>query len=143
MQEPGNESELDSSLELNDDESDSESDLNDENLMDDVANVEALYNFSETTGARKSAKTKVYQSDEDFWIPTSCTKRVFFDKKYQIFIDFKNTIFRIWYNRLDWYYYYLSYYFLWIRINIWGCVCRYLLSRTCGQLQLIFIVIVF
>lgn len=66
MNEEGIESDLDSSLELNDDDSESESDLNDDNLMNDVDNVEALYNFSETTGARKSAKTKVYQSDEDF-----------------------------------------------------------------------------
>lgn len=66
MQQPGNESDLDSSLELNDDDSDTESDLNNEKLMDDLGNVEALYNFSETTGARKSAKTKAYQSDEDF-----------------------------------------------------------------------------
>lgn len=66
MHETANESDLDSSLELNDDDSESESELDDDNLMDDVANVEALYNFSETTGARKSAKTKVYQSDEDF-----------------------------------------------------------------------------
>lgn len=62
MHETTNESDLDSSLELNDDDSDSESD---ENLMNEISNVEALYNFSET-GARKSAKTKVYQSDEDF-----------------------------------------------------------------------------
>lgn len=66
MHEAGNASDLDSSLELNDDDSESESDPNDENLMNDVANVEALYNFSETTGARKSAKPKNYQSDEDF-----------------------------------------------------------------------------
>lgn len=67
MNETGNESDLDSSLELNDDDSDSESDPNDEHLMNDtVDNVEALYNFSETAGARKSAKTKLYQSDEDF-----------------------------------------------------------------------------
>lgn len=66
MHETNNESDLDSFLDLNDDDSDSESEFNDENLLDDVANVEALYNFSEITGARKSAKTKVYQSDEDF-----------------------------------------------------------------------------
>lgn len=65
MHETANDSDLDSSLELNDDDSDSDSDLNDEHLMNEVSNVEALYNFSET-GARKSAKTKVYQSDEDF-----------------------------------------------------------------------------
>lgn len=59
-------SDLDSSLEYNNEgDTDSEIDLNDENLLNDpAANVEALYNFSEN--ARKSAKPKNYQSDEDF-----------------------------------------------------------------------------
>lgn len=63
------ESDLDSSLDFNgEDDSDDDSDLNVDNLMDDpAANVEALYNFSENVPARaKSAKTKAYQSDEDF-----------------------------------------------------------------------------
>lgn len=60
MLEAGAESDLDSSLELNDDDSDSDSELN------DIDNVEALYNFSETTGARKSAKPKANHSDEEF-----------------------------------------------------------------------------
>lgn len=63
------ESDLDSSLDFNgEDDSDDDSDLNVDNLMNDpAANVEALYNFSENVPARaKSAKTKAYQSDEDF-----------------------------------------------------------------------------
>lgn len=68
MTEAGNGSDLDSSIDLNDEDSISDSELNDENLLnDDATNVEALYNFTENTGARKkSAKPKVYQSDEDF-----------------------------------------------------------------------------
>ncbi|XP_031636647.1 clusterin-associated protein 1 [Contarinia nasturtii] len=60
------ESDFDSSLDYNEGEEDSDdSDLNLEN--DPAANVEALYNFSENVPARiKSAKPKVYQSDEDF-----------------------------------------------------------------------------
>lgn len=56
-------SDLDSSLQYNhDDDSDTESQLNPENLLDEsVANVEALYNFSENVPVRKN-----YQSDEDF-----------------------------------------------------------------------------
>lgn len=68
MSEEGD-SDLDSSLQYNhDDASDTESELNPENLLDEsVANVEALYNFSENVPARaKSAKPKNYQSDEDF-----------------------------------------------------------------------------
>lgn len=64
------ESDLESSLDFNgqDDDSDDDSELNVDNLLDDpAANVEALYNFSENKPARvKSAKPKVYQSDEDF-----------------------------------------------------------------------------
>lgn len=61
MLEAGGESDLDSSLELNnEDDTDSDSELN------DIDNVEALYNFSETTGARKSAKPKANHSDEEF-----------------------------------------------------------------------------
>lgn len=64
------ESDLDSSLDFNGtDDSDSDSDLNVDRLMDDpAANVEALYNFSENVPPvrAKSAKTKIYQSDEDF-----------------------------------------------------------------------------
>lgn len=60
MLETEGDSDLDSSLELNDDDSDTDTEL------DDIDNVEALYNFSETTGARKSAKPKLNHSDEEF-----------------------------------------------------------------------------
>lgn len=59
------ESDLDSSLDYNDDDVSDDSDLNIGN--DPAANVEALYNFSENAPGRvKSAKPKAYQSDEDF-----------------------------------------------------------------------------
>lgn len=64
------ESDLESSLDFHGEEGDDsdDSELNVDNLLDDpAANVEALYNFSENVPARvKSAKPKVYQSDEDF-----------------------------------------------------------------------------
>lgn len=51
-------SDLESSLEIDNEDSDSD--------LDDIDNVEALYNFSENTGSRKSAKPKVTAKDEDF-----------------------------------------------------------------------------
>lgn len=57
-------SDLDSSLDYKDI-SDTDSEQNDELLFGDENN-HSVYNYPTANAARKSAKTKVYQSDEDF-----------------------------------------------------------------------------
>lgn len=58
-------SDLDSSLEdLDDDDDNSDSELNE--VLADEDNIDALYDVAHGVNVRKSARSKVYQSDEDF-----------------------------------------------------------------------------
>lgn len=56
-------SDLDSSLE-DDDDDDSDSVLNE--VLADEDNIDALYDVAHGVNVRKSARPKIYQSDEDF-----------------------------------------------------------------------------